>query len=177
MSYELARLEALSYPSPVAKRRKDEPQSRIARNILAAMSAAGVTPSELARRLGVPPQAVNDRLYRYKTMEIATALQCAAALGVSIDHLVRGVDERYDRAGVDLSRHAGVEPSARHIKAGAHDPATTEIGLLKQRLMRLEEENGVLRDTIQRIVDSLNSTHSPKVGPPPRRAAGARRRH
>jgi len=113
-TYALARLDTLPYPSGVARERRPA-DSIVGRNIQAAMAAhvPPMSPSDVARKLGVVPQWVNDKVLRWDKIDLANLLRIAWALDVDVNVLVRGLNVDYDQVakeksgGRDLLRPAG----------------------------------------------------------------------
>jgi transcriptional regulator with XRE-family HTH domain len=70
----------------------------------------GISQSELARRVGIPPSKVSDwERGSRRDMNLSTALRVARALGCGIDHLAGTWDDDEDPAPVEASAEAPKE--------------------------------------------------------------------
>lgn len=87
MGYVLARYGVGAYAEAVS----------VAANLVRLREAAGISQSELGRRVGVPATRIWDWEHgRYKLPDIKTLMRLAIALQVSIDDLIGGVNSDYD---------------------------------------------------------------------------------
>lgn len=91
-----------------AVRPSKRPDHPIGRNILDILRDEGLKPVDLAERLGVMPQQVNDWIYRRAEHSPATLTKLARALRRTVDELIRGVDVDYDASRADVLPRADV---------------------------------------------------------------------
>lgn len=105
-------------------------------NIQRAMRKRGIIPAELAARMAVLPQRVNDWLHRSNSVQVLTLLRIAAALEATIGELVEGVDEKYDAS---LTR--GVTPPSDNDSGSLN---ASEL-LAQNRVLEQQRDEAVLR--------------------------------
>lgn len=109
MGYVLARYGVRAYAEAVS----------VAANLVRLREAAGISQSELGRRVGVPATRIWDWEHgRYKLPDMKTLMRLATALTVSIDDLISGVNSDYDAV---IETRTGVAPviagiPSRHVR-------------------------------------------------------------
>jgi len=98
-------------------------------------------PVDLAERLGITQQQVNDWLGpRGRRVSLDNLVRLARALEVSTDHLVEGLDKTYDQWRRDQARHRLEGNTSTQHKAGADVISSTETRALEDRIAALEKE-------------------------------------
>lgn len=156
MGYVLARYSRTAYAEAVS----------VAANLVRLREAAGISQSELGRRVGVPATRIWDWEHgRYKLPDIKTLMRLAVALHVSIDDLISGVNDDYDavieaRTGVapmvtapSLSRH--VRRAVRLLEQMTEDGqqlGAKNIALLVERFRLGTPQESVARPSRKRAV-------------------------
>lgn len=109
MGYVLARYGRTAYAEAVS----------VAANLVRLRETAGISQSELGRRIGVPATRIWDWEHgRYKLPDIKTLMRLAVALQVSIDELIGGVNADYDAVIEKSGRTvpSTAPPQSRHIR-------------------------------------------------------------
>lgn len=93
----IARNHVRSYARPVAT---------VGENIKRMRKKSGIQQGELAERIGVSQSVLSSwETDRYALPETASLLKLAKALECSVDDLLAGVDEQYDRTRASLAAH------------------------------------------------------------------------
>jgi transcriptional regulator with XRE-family HTH domain len=109
------------------------------------------TQTGLAKLLDVPqPQAWDWENDRYKELDTSTLIRIAKKLQVSLDELIRGRDEEYDRIARDLPRHVVAGQSAPH-RGGSDVPASAQA-----RIRELSIENEDLKNRLAQVQEATS---------------------
>jgi transcriptional regulator with XRE-family HTH domain len=138
-------------------------------------TAGYATQGAFAKALGVPQPRVSDwENDRYDIPEAPTLLKIAKTLRVSIDQLLEGVDEEYDRVLGDRA------PQTTFGQARKGDAVATAIAALQAERARHAETMQALQDVASRFFailadDEATSADPSRAAPrPPGRSSRAR---
>lgn len=166
--YALERNGCVRYPADVP--------TTLGQNITSARTAAGFEKRDLATKLGVEYQTIQDlEDDRQKDVGTLRLLKVATALKTPIEHLVGGVNVDYDRMRSDLLRHGGTgehEPSA---KVGAHASSSSDARILQDRIAALENELTAANRLIRQFRKLAGNATRNETAPPQKARSRGRR--
>lgn len=115
--------------------------------------------TELASRLGVGKSLISGWEHGTKGLPQApTLLRLAKALGVTVDDLLVGVDEDYDRLRSDLVRQGGTDTVSPSTEGGANGPTQAQARVLETRLSDVLSE---VREAAIRLA-AIAKRHHPR---------------
>lgn len=130
-----------------------------------------VSPTELARRMKVTPQQVNDWLNRANVVTLRNLLRIAVGLGRPVDDLIRGLNTEYD-AGRDLIRQGAKINQKPSTEGGSPDVDDATVVLLEALRNEHAEFRSQIEEHVRALLDAVRDDgRREAAADPPREAA------